>query len=173
MSKPKRAWPRMHYTGELAQPIYAPVAGLPPDLAEEAEDRAYTTLNEKFRSLFALYEIDPGADQSWHMLCIGLAMEHVPGMRILYEPRPRSARQPTWQAGLGEELLKDVGEEQANGELSIAAAIRELRKDPSKPWRKHPQQTLETRHREARQRRERAKQRLGEIAKFMTDRASD
>ena len=163
----------MHYTGELAQPIYVSVEGLPPDLTEEAVDRAYQTFNEKFRSLFALYEIDPDAERSWQMLCFGLAMEHVPGMRMLWEPRPQPPRQRTWQAGLGDVLLKDVEEMQANSKHSIASAIRELRKDPNKPWHKHPQQTLEARHRDARRRRERANRRRAEIAKIMVDRASD
>jgi hypothetical protein len=157
----------MDYTGELAQPIYVSVEGLPPDLAKEEEDRAYTTLKEKFRRLFALYEIDPDVEGSWHMLCIALAMEHVPGMRMLWEPRPQTGWPRTWQAGLGDALLKDVEEKQTNSKLSIASAIRELRKDPNKPWRKYPQQTLETRHREARQRRERANRRRDEIAKIM------
>ncbi len=42
------------------------------------------------------------------MLSYALAMEHVPGMRILYEPLPQSNRQRTWQAALGDELLKDI-----------------------------------------------------------------
>jgi len=158
----------MHYTGELARPIYA---GLSPD--REVEDRAYQTFFEKFRSLFALYEIDPDDAQSWKMLSYALAMEHVPGMRILYEPPPQPGRQRTWQAGWGDALLKEVEEKQANSKLSIASAIRELRKDPNKPWCKYPQQTLETRRREARRRRERAERRRGEIAKIMADRASD
>lgn len=165
---PKRAWPLIRYTAELAQPIYAPVAGLPPELVQEAEDRAYDTLNGKFPGLFALYEIDPDEEQGWKMLTYALAMEHVPGMRILYEPGPRPARQRTCQAGLGEELLKDV-EEKANGKLSIAATIRELRKDPNKTWREHPQETLETRCHEARRRRRVMLQRRAELAKIIPD----
>ena len=61
----------------------------------------------------------------------------------------KSRRKPTWQAGLYEELYRDVNQTKARLNCSITGAIASLREDRSGPWRSHTQQSLEPRYREA------------------------
>ena len=64
----------------------------------------------------------------------------------------KSRRKPTWQAGLYEELYRDVNQTKARLNCSITDAIASLRKDRSGPWWRHTQQSLEQRYYEARRR---------------------
>ena len=53
-----------------------------------------------------------------------------------------SRRKPTWQAGLYDELYRDVNKTMADLNCSIKAAIAHLLKDRSGRWWTHTQQSL-------------------------------
>ena len=61
----------------------------------------------------------------------------------------KSRRRPTWQAGLYEELYRDVNQTKVRLNCSTKDAIAHLRKERSGPWWKYTQQSLEPRYREA------------------------
>jgi hypothetical protein len=115
----------------------------------QAEERAREQLVVKFQLLFDWYEIDRDAPNAWTTLAIFLAMDHVPGMKVIHEPKPRRGRKPSWQAGLGKELVREVEAVQAAKRVGYDEAIKILRSDRTKDWKKFHQASLVTRHREA------------------------
>jgi hypothetical protein len=137
------------YSGDLANPIYEPTVGLlrvpwKPGAQERIREQQYA----KLMSLFDWYKIDRKAANSWSRLAACLAIEHVPGMRVVAESGPAWGRRPSWKAGLGNELLRQVAVVQRDEACGFARAIAILRRQPQ--WRKYSQQNLLTRHREAR-----------------------
>lgn len=157
--KKRKTFSHRKYTGKLANPIYEPIfGGLLSELARpQAEKRANEQRLVKLQSLFVWYEIDPDAPNAWEKLAIFLALTHVPGMQVIHEPKGKRGRKPSWKDGLANELLNEV-KALRPGHNSYEAAIRELRADKSKIWKRYTLPNLITRHREAR--RAEAKRRL-------------
>ena len=163
----KRRGP-VKYTGPLSQPIYVPVelvydfsSGLLAALQgvpdkQGAQRRGRKQFKAKLPLLFKFYGIDPRAKNRWRLLCIGLALAHVPGMRVIYGEPPRAGAPKTWQAGQGDKLVNQVDAIRNATGKSIRETIATLKDDPKnkKDWGRHTRQNLETRYREARKRRE-------------------
>lgn len=138
------------YTGDLATPIYEPVAavvGGPGESEAEAMRQIAEQLGLKLNKLFDWYAIDPARPDAWMCLALKLALAHAPGMQVRHELRKRG-RKRTWKDGLGSELVRDVAALQQEKKINYAQAIAELRKE--KPWRTYTHPNLITRHREAR-----------------------
>ena len=119
------------YTGELATPIYEPVAGGMGSLGgskAEAERRTAEQRILKMEKLFDWYSIDPDEPDAGMYLAARLALAHVPGMQVRHEVRKRG-RKPSWKDGLGIELVRDVAALQQtkkmNYEQAIAGASKE------------------------------------------------
>ena len=141
------------YTGELATPIYEPVAGVVGGLGgsnAEADRRASEQRIVKMEKLFDWYSIDPDEPDAGMCLAVKLALAHVPGMQVRHELRKRRGRKPSWKDGLGIELVRDVDALQQAKKMNYAQAIDELRENEEKPWRAYSLANLITRHREAR-----------------------
>jgi hypothetical protein len=132
--KKRKTFSHRKYTGKLANPIYEPIFG--------------GLLSELAR---------PQAPNAWEKLAIFLALTHVPGMQVIHEPKGKRGRKPSWKDGLANEVLNEV-KALRPGHNSYEAAIRELRADKSKIWKRYTLPNLITRHREAR--RAEAKRRL-------------
>jgi hypothetical protein len=140
---------RRKYTGQLSEAIYEPIGGLLAELfRSEAEKRAREQQFLKLKALFAWYEIDPTGPNAWRSLAIALALVHVPGMTVVHDYRRRRGRKQLWKAGLGIELVRAVEALQAKKPLTTQDAIRALIK--TKDWRRHTEQSLLARHRDAR-----------------------
>ena len=140
------------YTGELATPIYEPVAGGVGGLGvskAEVERRTVEKRILKMEKLFDWYSIDPDEPDAGMYLAARLALAHVPGMQVRHELRKRG-RKPSWKDGLGIELVRDVAAPQQTKKMNYEQAIQELRKNKKKPWRNYSLPNLITRHREAR-----------------------
>ena len=143
----------IRYTGELATPIYEPVAGGVGGLGgskAEAERRASAQQVLKIEKLFDWFGIDPEEPDAWVRLALKLASAHVPGMQVRYAFRKRRGRKPSWKDGLGIELVRDVDALRQTKKMNYEQAIKELRKNKEKPWRTYTLPNLITRHREAR-----------------------
>ena len=81
------------YTGELATPIYEPVAGVVGGLGgskAEAERRASEQRVLKMEKLFDWYSIDPDDPDAGMCLAVKLALAHVQGMQVRHEFRKRA-----------------------------------------------------------------------------------
>jgi hypothetical protein len=140
------------YTGDLATPIYEPVAGGVGGLGEskaEAERRTFEQLVLKMEKLFDWYSIDPDEPDAGMCLAVKLAWAHVPGMQVRHELRKRG-RKPSWKDGLGIELVRDVAALRQTKKMTYEQAIAELRKNKEKPWQTYSLPNRITRHREAR-----------------------
>jgi hypothetical protein len=138
------------YTGELATPIYEPVAGGEGGLGggkAEAERRASDQRILKMEKLFDRYSIDPDEPDAGMCLAVKLALAHVPGMQVCHELRKRG-RKRSWKDGLGIELVRDVDALRQAKKMTFKRAIEELKKN--KRWRTYGLANLTTRHREAR-----------------------
>jgi len=141
------------YTGELATPIYEPVAGVVAGLGggkAEAERRAFEQRVLKMEKLFDWYSIGPDEPDAGMCLAVKLALAHVPGMQVRHELRKLRGRKRSWKDGLGIELVRDVDALQQTKKMNYEQAIKELRKNEEKPWRNYSVPNLITRHREAR-----------------------
>ncbi|QHO76247.1 hypothetical protein ACH79_30230 [Bradyrhizobium sp. CCBAU 051011] len=148
------------YAGELATPIYEPVAGSVGGLGgskAEAERRAFEQRLLKMDQLFDWYSINPGEPDAWMYLAVRLASEHVPGMQVRHK---RRGRKRTWKDGLGIELIRDVDALRQSKKMNYEQAIKELQKNKDK-WRTYTYSNLITRDREAR-RVEQRRRRLAE-----------
>ena len=140
------------YTGELATPIYEPVAGGVGGLGgskAEAERRIVEQLTLKMEKLFDWYSIDPDEPDAGMCLAVRLALAHVPGMQVRHELRKRG-RKPSWKDGLDIELVRDVAALRQTKKMNYEQAIEELQTHKEKPWRAYTLPNLITRHREAR-----------------------
>ena len=127
-SSKRRAKPRV-YTGDLAEPIYEPIAGgaISKEMRKKfAEQRASARQFANLKRLFDWYKIDLSAIHPWANLAIALAEAHVPGMQVIYESRPKRGRRQSWKAGRYEELLQDVNEVRSKKTMTISAAIDAL-----------------------------------------------
>ena len=142
------------YAGALAQPIYVDQyyewvgpLGQPrePNLAAINKQAL-----EKMQLLFRHYEIDPNDEQRWQALAFSLALTHVPGLQLASRPKP--GRKPTWQTGLGDELVRAVEAVKSRAGNGTAEAIAELRKEPGGKWKTYTAQSLGARYRESRAR---------------------
>lgn len=145
---PKSFAQSLKYTGELAQPIYEPKSIGVAGRAREAEMSASIRQARKLGRLMHWYRIDPDSEDSWYSLALALAIEHVPGLRVIYAIRPKHGRKRSWKAGLGDELIRDVDTLQKKLKIKMSAACLLLSKDDK--WRQYSEQNLVTRHREAR-----------------------
>jgi hypothetical protein len=148
--KTKKRANKSAYTGELATPIYEPVAfvGFLGGGKAEAERRVFEQQVLKMEKLFDWFSIDPDEPDAGMCLAVKLAFAHVPGMQVLQEPPKRRGRKRSWKDGLGIELVRDVEALQKTRKLNHEQAIEELRKD--KHWSSYTQSNLLARHREAR-----------------------
>ena len=139
------------YTGELATPIYEPVAGVVGGLGgskAEVERRTVEQRILKMEKLFDWYSIDPDGPDAGMYLAVRLALAHVPGMQVRHEARKRG-RKRSWKDGLGIELVRDVAALQQAKKMNYKQAIAGASKE-EKPWRAYTLPNLITRHREAR-----------------------
>jgi hypothetical protein len=139
------------YTGELATPIYEPLAGGVGGLGgskAEVERRTVEQRILKMEKLFDWYSIDPDEPDAGMCLAARLALVHVPGMQVRHELRKRG-RKPSWKDGLGIQLVRDVAALQQTKKMNYEQAIEVLCKNKG-PWRDYTLPTLITRHREAR-----------------------
>ena len=114
------------YTGELATPIYEPVAGVVGGLGggkAEAERRAFEQRVLKMEKLFVWYSIDPDEPDAGMCLAAKLALAHVPGMQVRHELRKLRGRKRSWKDGLGIELVRDVDALQQTKRMNYEQAI--------------------------------------------------
>ena len=114
------------YTGELATPIYEPVAGGVGGLGgskAEAERRAFEQRILKMEKLFDWYSIDPDEPDAGMCLAVKLALAHVPGMQVRHELRKRRGRKRSWKDGLGIELVRDVDALRQTKKMNYEQAI--------------------------------------------------
>jgi hypothetical protein len=151
------------YTGDLATPIYEPVAavvGGPGESEAEAMRRIAEQLGLKLNKLFDWYAIDPAGPDAGMYLALKLGMAHVPGMQVRHELRRLRGRKRTWKDGLGSELVRDVAALQQTKKMNYKQAIAELKKNKEKPWRAYTLPNLIARHREARKVEQRHRRRL-------------
>src|SRR5258706_6885147 len=127
------------FHGELATPIYEPVAGAVVGglggSKADAERRAFDQRVLKMEKLFEWYSIDPDEPDAGMWLAVELALAHVPGMQVRHEPRKLRGRKRSWKDGLGIELVRDVDALRQTKKINYEQAIKELRRDKEKPWR--------------------------------------
>ena len=143
---------RVRYTGELASPVVEPGinSGLPGNSALSknfAKRSAAEKLARKLHLLFAWYQIDDDDSQKcWSRLAIALALDHVPGMKIVESER---SRKPSfWKDGGYRLLIEDLDAIRSHGRMTIPQAIEALKKQKPVRWQKR--HSLEARLREAR-----------------------
>ena len=118
------------YTGELATPIYEPVAGVEGGLGggkAEAERRASDQRILKMEKLFDRYSIDPDEPDAGMCLAVKLALAHVPGMQVCHELRKRG-RKRSWKDGLGIELVRDVDALRQAKKMTTSRPSRSLKR---------------------------------------------
>ena len=110
-------------------------------------------LDEELRALAKILGVDPDAPDAVVQFAVALLLAIPSLLRQAQSQSPtKSRRKPTWQAGLYDELYRDVNKTMADLNCSIKAAIAHLLKDRSGRWWTHTQQSLEARYREARSR---------------------
>jgi hypothetical protein len=119
----------------------------PPDCLDDSADQLYQQLRALAKSL----GVNPDAPDVVVQFSAALLLATLRLVSLGQSQSPTiSRRKPTWQAGLYEELYRDVTQTKADLNCSIKDAIADLRKDRTGRWWKHTQQSLETRYREAR-----------------------
>jgi hypothetical protein len=143
-----------NYTGTLAQPIYLEdhykfTGGLGQAVREPDVAAISKRAVENIWLLFKHYKIDPNDEQRWQELALSLAFDHVPGLRFANRPKP--GRKPTWNTGLGDELVRAVEDVKSRTGKRTDDAIAELKNEPGGMWKPSPQ-SLAARYREARRR---------------------
>jgi hypothetical protein len=152
MARKRRA---PNYTGALAQPIYPEdhykfTGGLgqatrEPDIAAISKRRV-----EKMLLLFEHYKLDPSDERSWRKLAVSLALEHVPGLQLVFREKP--GPKPKWPTGLGDALVRDVEDVQSQTGCTEEEAIAKVREERGGKWKTFTPQNLGARYREARAR---------------------
>ena len=111
---------------------------------------AVDQLEQDLRDLAKSLGVDPDAPDVVLQFAAALLLA-ILRLGSLEQSQPtKSRRKPTWQAGLYEELYRDVNQTKARLNCSIKDAIARLREDRSGPWCRYTQQSLEPRYREAR-----------------------
>lgn len=128
----------------------ASTAVLPPN-ADEVE-----RLHQQLRSFASVLGVDPDAPDAVVRFTAALLLNLSLLTTTKVQKPMKVRRAPTWQAGLYEELYRDVNEVKFRQNCSIRAAIRILCDDKNTQWgnaagkRKYKWQTLEQRYHEAR-----------------------
>lgn len=135
--------------GELPDPVpQQPSANLSQDnLADQVRHQKREAVQRNLSALAKQFGIDPEAPD----VCERLAMAMTPT-----RPKRTTGRKPTWLAGLGAALRKDLQNTKAQFDCSDNEATRRLSKDKSTPWCKYPPQTLAARYRDECRRRRHA-----------------
>jgi hypothetical protein len=147
------------YSGVLNTAIIRAPVGLLESNRREQE-RIERECAKKIALLFEHYKLADAEKPNWMSLAVCLAFDHVPGLAVVDPPR-RRGRKRTWQAGLGDDLVRDVVAQKRNGSLTTRQAIAILRKHP--PWERFTSQSLETRYREAMKRSAERRQRIARL----------
>ena|SRR6266478_1425127 len=142
------------YEGPLAEPIYeSALAGWFGFVAgrsgAEQEDLVRGERILKLPLLLQLYGIDEHSPNAWADLAWALACDHVPGMQAINQVSRKRGRKPSWKSGLGRKLLREVDALREKKKIGIKEALKELRDDKTKGWKKHPIDSLGSRYREA------------------------
>jgi hypothetical protein len=141
------------YEGPLAEPIYGSASGgwigSVTGRGAEPEDLLRGERMLKLPALLKLYGIDEHSPNAWADLAWALACDHVPGMQAINQVSRKRGRKPTWKSGLGRELLDEVYALREKKKIGIKEALKELRGDKTKVWKKHPIDSLGPRYREA------------------------
>jgi hypothetical protein len=154
------------FSGPLAKPIYEPIVGGVLAFPHDEEVRRKRIVAEWVTKLQLLpdhYGIDRSDPKLWELTCLYLALDFVPGMQIVASPPPKPGRKRTWQAGLGDDLVRAVQERLTAKPSRVGVALDDLRaSDPR--WRCFPRQTLGARFRDAKRAQ---RHRREEIAKLM------
>lgn len=133
------------YSGTLNEPMVS--LGL---RGQTLKEKLAKLINEeKIPALFEHYQVAPDDPTGWYQLAVKLALTHVPGFLIITTPK-RRGRKRTWQAGLGDDLIRDVEAVKRDmGLKTTREAIAALKRASDKGWTTYTRQSLETRHREA------------------------
>jgi hypothetical protein len=83
---------KTHYSGELNQPIVRPLGLLYGPTSPRGAKLVLRARAEKLLLLLEYYDIKPNDPASWLKLAFLLALDHVPGMRVVENaPRGRGA----------------------------------------------------------------------------------
>lgn len=136
------------HNSELPNPVpQQPSANLSQDdLADQVRHQRREPIQRNLSALAKQFGIDPQAPD----VCARLATAMTPT-----RPKRTTGRKPTWLAGLGAALRKDLQNTKAQFHCSDNEAARRLSKDKSTLWCKYPPQTLTARYRdECRRRRD-------------------
>lgn len=116
-------------------------------------DLALDKLKQELVDLARVLGVNPDAPDALAQFAVALLLASLSLLSKVAGRSPtKSRRKPTWQAGLYDELYRDVNKTMADLNCSIKAAIAHLLKDRSGRWWTHTQQSLEARYREARSR---------------------
>ena len=110
---------------------------------------AVDQLEQDLRDLAKSLGVDPDAPDVVPQFAAALLLAILRFGSLGQSQPTKSRRKPTWQAGLYEELYRDVNQTKARLNCSITDAIARLREDRSGPWWRYTQQSLEPRYREA------------------------
>jgi hypothetical protein len=140
------------YARDLLEPIYIPAV----DILTES-DRHVEAIDRKIIKLLALLDCYGITDykHKWFQLSLALAEQHVRGFRVVHEPprkrgKPRSWKPGLGNAGLGNDLVRDVNSKIGGKKMTRRKAIELLQADRSSRWHRYTVQNLVQREREAR-----------------------
>jgi len=132
--------------GELPKPIpLQPSADLSrDDHADQVRHQKREAIQRNLSALAKQFGIDPEVPD--------VEVRLATAMRVPSRSKSTRGRRPTWLAGLGEELRRDVENTVVQVDCSVNEATRRLSKDKSTRWFKRPPQTLAARYRDERRR---------------------
>jgi hypothetical protein len=147
MARKRRKRRAPTFAGALAQPIYVDMH------LDRPEEVLRARVQEKIHLLFKHYKIDPSDEQSWEMLALQLAYEHVPGLKLAFRPKS-PGRKRTWKMGLDDELVRAVEDVKSRTGKRTGDAIAKLKKEPGGMWGRYTVENLGARYREAKHRQE-------------------
>jgi hypothetical protein len=142
-------------TDALAQPIYLEehykfTGGLGQATQELDVAAISKRAVEKFWLLFKHYKIDPSDEQGCLKLAMSLALDHVPGLQVVFREKP--GPKPKWPTGLGDALVRAVEDVQSRTRCTEEEAIAKVREERGGKWKTFTPQNLGARYREARAR---------------------
>jgi len=116
-------------------------------------DLASDQLKQELVDLARVLGVNPDAPDALAQFAVALLLASLSLLSKVAGRSPtKSRRKPTWQAGLYDELYRDVNKTRADLNCSIRDAIAHLRQDRNGRWWTFTQQSLETRYSEARSR---------------------
>jgi hypothetical protein len=110
------------------------------DLVDQVRHQTPEAIQRNLSALAKQFGFDPEAPDVDARLATA--------MRVSSRSKSTRGRQPTWLAGLGEELRKDVENTVDQVGCSVNEATRRLSKNTSTRWFKRPPQTLAARYRD-------------------------